>query len=359
MKFTKIQNRVNSFFIKEKLSKPLATFSKKSLPSPIALESSTDTEKDLRKSNYAAKNLDVPQNDGDDPKKRRSIIKEASVQKSIRTSVNIPQVVINNTVDQEKEKTYQESQQQKESDKDPSNIRNGLKNERSLAAEASKSSQCYTDENVSFIFKFFSNKFFKESALSTSTKASMSMLRLGCDGNSIIFHPHSVAVQVWNSFYTLLMYILLIAIPLSIAFDITLGDMLIPLSLVNLVFNGLDMLIKYHTGILINQQMECDLKTIRSFHFKRGWWILNVLSAFPWVFVVDAISSANGSKRIGLRTVCAINACGILETMFGPDRLGIVEEKFTQISRIRGWNASMIDSIVVMISMIFYWFYLL
>ncbi|KAI8902615.1 hypothetical protein BC833DRAFT_616549 [Globomyces pollinis-pini] len=211
------------------------------------------------------------------------------------------------------------------------------------------------DRSESIFFgKIFKKSFFKQPVVAPSTKATASVLKLNQRDNAV-FHPYSLAVQLWNSFYMIFMIWMVIFVPMAIGYQHTLSRSLVINSIINTVVIFLDTLIKYNTGIFVEQKLEFDIDLIRKKHLKDGSIFFDFITAFPWVFVAYAMSPELTNLRTGLTLICMINTLPILNVFGSKNRVSYIAEKTTNFLRVHGVNAALVDSFTILIAMVFYW----
>jgi hypothetical protein len=200
---------------------------------------------------------------------------------------------------------------------------------------------------------FFHNKMFRQPDYSNTTGVSLSMLKLSGDKGEALFHPHSLMVKVWNSIYFIFQLLIVTWIPICIAFEDTFGSLLHGFSIANSIGIIIDTLIKYNTGIMVNQQVQ--MEDIGLYHFKSGSWIFDIVTFIPWVYVIDAATQPSTTGRTTARMICMINSSVILSILFVQSRKSYFSEKARNWARKHGVSSALLDSIQVMILMCFYW----
>lgn len=226
----------------------------------------------------------------------------------------------------------------------------------SSVADDRKGIKSIKKEKKSMVFGIFNSKAFQQSSLAQSTGNNLSITKLSPEsGNQLIFHPHSIAIQIWNCIFSIVMAALLIFIPLILGFEKSFGYLLPVASVINTAFVCLDVLIKYHTGINIHQQIEVQPDKIRQYYFKNGSWIFDIITGFPWVFIIDAVTPENSVARSTARMICFVNASVTIGILFGTPRVSYLTTKAVILFRIYGVNSALIDSFKILVAMVLYW----
>ncbi|KAJ3329993.1 Potassium voltage-gated channel sub H member 7, partial [Kappamyces sp. JEL0680] len=173
--------------------------------------------------------------------------------------------------------------------------------------------------------------------------------------STVWFHPRSFAILIWNTIYALSIVFLGIYIPLCLSCTGSFGSTLPAVSVFGMLIVCLDRFIQCNTAYCVDQQLETDPRMVRLHYLKRGRWIMDIVVAFPWVFVADAVASQQQGSSDALRLVSVINALPIIMLAFDGSRVSYIGLKFDKLIRSMGINLAMIDSLKIMLSMFFYW----
>ncbi|KAJ3315881.1 Potassium/sodium hyperpolarization-activated cyclic nucleotide-gated channel 3 [Boothiomyces sp. JEL0838] len=114
--------------------------------------------------------------------------------------------------------------------------------------------------------------------------------------------------------------------------------------------------LKYRTGVFIGKHLETDPKKIFEHHIKNYSLSFDLLVIIPWVFIADAVAAGSTSDSIyAVRLLSLINVLPFVENLFSKRRVAYLSTTMTNYIRLHGINAALIDSIMILIAMIFYW----
>ncbi|KAJ3325256.1 hypothetical protein HDV06_005013 [Boothiomyces sp. JEL0866] len=225
-----------------------------------------------------------------------------------------------------------------------------------LTERKQKKEQGKESKNGIINFNIVMSSYFTGSAMPNAAGMSASSDKLN-EFTTLVFHPYSLASQFWNSLYSIVMLFTVIYIPLCLSCPNTFGGGLDGISVTVTVMVLLDVLIKYRTGIFIGKHLETDLKKICEHHIKNFSIAFDTLVIIPWVYVADSITSGTSmeSSVYSTRLLSLINVLPFVENLFSKRRVGFLSTRMTNFMRINGINAALVDSIMILLAMIFYW----
>ncbi|KAJ3262213.1 Potassium/sodium hyperpolarization-activated cyclic nucleotide-gated channel 3 [Boothiomyces macroporosus] len=205
------------------------------------------------------------------------------------------------------------------------------------------------------IQQIIKSKYFTESAMPSASGNTGSVGKLN-ESPGLLFHPHSIAIQYWNSLYSILTTLIVIYLPLCLACPSTLGYPLYTLSILSTITLLMDSILKYRTGVFIGKHLETDPKKIFEHHIKNYSISFDLLVIIPWVFIADAVAAGSTFDSIyAVRLLSLINVLPFVENLFSKRRVAYLSTTMTNYIRLHGINAALIDSIMILIAMIFYW----
>lgn len=172
--------------------------------------------------------------------------------------------------------------------------------------------------------------------------------------NQCRIHPLSLFSQLWVSFYTVYLAIYAIVLPLSLGFP-DYASALVPISVILLIMIGADTYIEANSGVFHDQELQMDPKVTYSKMVKSGAFLFNFVTAFPYVFVIDAATTAGTDARMALRLICLLNGAAVIK-VYTMERVSLMMEKIQQLIRKYEVNGALVTAIKIVSGMAFYWY---
>lgn len=98
---------------------------------------------------------------------------------------------------------------------------------------------------------------------------------------SLTINPDGRPKQVWDAFILFVTVVAAVETTLRLALQIPLTGVLLALELISTAFFCADMVLNFITPVHVNGQLVTSRKGI-AIHYLKGWFILDLLSIFPW-----------------------------------------------------------------------------
>ena len=98
---------------------------------------------------------------------------------------------------------------------------------------------------------------------------------------SLTINPNSRPKQVWDAFILLMTVVAVVEITLRLALQIPLTGLLLAVELFTTACFCADMVLNFITPVYVNGQLVTSRKGI-AMNYLKGWFILDLLSIFPW-----------------------------------------------------------------------------
>ncbi|KAJ3047985.1 hypothetical protein HK097_010981 [Rhizophlyctis rosea] len=120
--------------------------------------------------------------------------------------------------------------------------------------------------------------------------------------SAYMVHPHSIFCHLWNATTTMLLCIAFVTFPLFIGFE-EIAHGLQALSIITTIFYTLNIFIRLRTGYFEDSHVVMDSSLSSRRYFKRGTFWFDLITAIPWIFIVDASTGSNVVNEAKWRTV--------------------------------------------------------
>lgn len=132
-----------------------------------------------------------------------------------------------------------------------------------------------------------------------------------------IIHPESTFKKCWDVFEYIITVLQFFLLPLFLGFvELSIG--LNYLTIVTTIVYTLSIFITLRTGIYKQYVLIMDRSKIEAEYYNSGRFLYDVITAFPFVFVVDALAK-DPQSNIAWRLLCFLNATRALRIAFGPE----------------------------------------
>jgi voltage-gated potassium channel len=104
---------------------------------------------------------------------------------------------------------------------------------------------------------------------------------------SLTINPNSRSKQIWDAFILLMTVVAVVEITLRLALQIPLTGVLLAVELFTTACFCADMVLNFITPVHVDGQLVTSRKGIAK-HYVKGWFILDLLSIFPWALFGSA-----------------------------------------------------------------------
>ena len=168
--------------------------------------------------------------------------------------------------------------------------------------------------------------FFRKPAKRESSEIdeSLSQLAINCIDDRIsttfVIHPDSHFKIIWDCFEFIIIIIQFFCLPIFLGFP-EYSSGLPYLSIVTSIVFFIKMCISFRTGVIKNFTLIMDPRMISDIYFKNGEFLFDVISIFPYVFVVDALVPATVYNLLNqeIRFICLLNGIQLFKIAAGPE----------------------------------------
>jgi hypothetical protein len=132
-----------------------------------------------------------------------------------------------------------------------------------------------------------------------------------------VIHPESTFKKCWDIFEYLVTVFQFFALPLFLGF-VELGLGLNYLTIVTTTVFTFSIFVSLRTGVYKQFTLIMERSKIAEEYYNSGHFLFDILTAFPYVFVVDALVK-DSQANIAWRLVCLLNATRALKIAFGQE----------------------------------------
>ncbi|KAJ3276216.1 hypothetical protein HDV01_005664 [Terramyces sp. JEL0728] len=161
-----------------------------------------------------------------------------------------------------------------------------------------------------------------------------------------LFHPLSMFSQLWSSLFMIYLCIYTVLLPNFLGND-DLDFGLVPLSISLTVMIILDTVITIKTGIILEQELEMEQKTVTNYHIQKKTLIWNFITCIPYVAFVGA--DINPWKPI-----CILNGYAFVRYL-KSNRTSYLTELHKKVFIDYNLNHQLKNVALVVIAMFVYW----
>ncbi|KAJ3324451.1 hypothetical protein HDV06_006862 [Boothiomyces sp. JEL0866] len=165
-------------------------------------------------------------------------------------------------------------------------------------------------------------------------------------------HPSSLFSRIANSIFTVVYLIVAIVLPVSFGFE-TQTDVLPGISVVVFITSLFDFLLKLQTGYRLHQEVEMEPKKLLVIYWKNGSFIVDFITGFPWVFIVDA-AVTDPVLNNWWRLVCLVHAFPLVRILVS-NRSSWIADYMTDWVRRNDVNISAVQAGKILFTMSLYW----
>ncbi|KAJ1561594.1 Potassium/sodium hyperpolarization-activated cyclic nucleotide-gated channel 4 [Nowakowskiella sp. JEL0078] len=165
-------------------------------------------------------------------------------------------------------------------------------------------------------------------------------------------HPNSTFRHVWNTIQNLAHFILFLALPVLVCYKETMSYIYAFSIAMSTVF-FMSILIAMHTGYYRDGILIMNpAKIMRRYY--NGWFIFDVITAMPFVFIVDSIVGSDETMRYQHRFICLLSGLRIIKLLM-QKRPSWFESAFKKLHRTLGVNFYFLATLKVLGTMAVYW----
>jgi voltage-gated potassium channel len=143
-------------------------------------------------------------------------------------------------------------------------------------------------------------------------------------------NPQGRFKQAWDAFVLLMTVVAAIETPLKLAFQMPLTGALLALELFITACFFADMVLNFITPVYVNGQLVTSRKEIAK-HYMRGWFILDLLSIFPWALF--------GSVWEGMRLLRLLRLAHIAKFMQNMAKENVINASVLRMIFLGFWVA--------------------
>ncbi|KAJ3315142.1 hypothetical protein HDV04_004283 [Boothiomyces sp. JEL0838] len=161
-------------------------------------------------------------------------------------------------------------------------------------------------------------------------------------------HPLSMFAQVWTSVYMIYMCIYTVLLPNFLG-NVDLQSGLVPLSISQTLMVILDTVITIKTGIIFEQELEMEQKTILNYHIQRKTLIWNFVTCIPYIAFV-------GSNIDPWKPICLLNAYAFIRYL-KSNRTSYLTELHKKLFIEYNLNHQLKNVAIVVVVMFVYWYW--
>lgn len=229
------------------------------------------------------------------------------------------------------------------------------------ASEEQHEMRSYLGRKETRLSKWLRSDFFRKPAVAKpiydGNSASRSQLTLNdiedLFSSNFIIHPDSKFKRAWDAFLFFIVVLQFFTMPLFLGFE-EVRDGLSYLSGITCCVFFLDILIAFRTGIYERYTLIMDPNLIIDAYYKTGNLFFDLLTMFPYVFVVDAFVT-DAKLNIEWRLISIINAMRILRIASGPPAFWY-QDLLKKIRMKTKINAATVGIVKVLGFMFIYWY---
>jgi hypothetical protein len=165
--------------------------------------------------------------------------------------------------------------------------------------------------------------------------------------------PDNKFSRIWVSILGIVYLSSTILFPLGFAFSNF--QIWIPLLAIVLSFFAVcDILVKFQTKIEKNGVLICTPIELFHIYLKDYSLFFDIITAFPWIFLVDGLMVHNTTSWELCRVISLINACLLIKILL-TSRQSYFTEELLRLTRIHNINPAATKAVNILLVILFYW----
>ncbi len=152
-----------------------------------------------------------------------------------------------------------------------------------------------------------------------------------------ILNPESRFKVVWEVYILFMTVAITILAPLMVVFDIALSPALWTFDIIVTLTFAVDIVIQFHTGFLVRQELVTDRKAIARRYIK-GWFFLDLIATLPftWIFSSSRFAALNRIFRF-FRLARLFKLFSSSKTLNRATKLNFINPAFLRLVMLVFW----------------------